>query len=380
MRKNNVIIDTIIIGAGVSGLGCARTLFENNKQFKIITTNIGGRILESKNGDVNYGAYYVAKDYSHIKKYVQLGKRLSIFRIGFNKRNGSYSLLNKRLLRYCSQLLNIVSVLIEFRKHYNKFKKKCERMPQVDVLKNDEFLWGLYNENAAKFIKRIRIKEICEYYFSQVLRGTTFLQVNKLNAFEFLQFCSPLIVPIYEFHFLKDKKTNDIEKNIIFDSVKQICKHKNYYEIKTKREKRYYAKNLVVAASPEMSFKLLKLPAAAGVSVHMFHINGEMKEPWKYYKINLFDNSSDIFAIARQENGTYLVYSKNKNIKLFNLFKKYSIIARKFWNPAFILRHKNLVDSRIDKNLYLIGDYNICGLEDSYITGVFAANDIIKKC
>ena len=74
MNKANMKIeDTIIIGAGISGLGCARTLFENKQSFKIITRNIGGRILQSKDGTVNYGAYYVAKDYLHVKKYVKLG-------------------------------------------------------------------------------------------------------------------------------------------------------------------------------------------------------------------------------------------------------------------------------------------------------------------
>jgi hypothetical protein len=29
--------------------------------------------------------------------------------------------------------------------------------------------------------------------------------------------------------------------------------------------------------------------------------------------------------------------------------------------------------------MYIIGDYNIAGLEETYLTGIFAANNIIKS-
>lgn len=36
------------------------------------------------------------------------------------------------------------------------------------------------------------------------------------------------------------------------------------------------------------------------------------------------------------------------------------------------------VPMKLENNLFLAGDYNLCGLEDSYISGRCAANQIIN--
>jgi len=54
--------ETIIIGGGISGLACARRLYDRGRPFLLITQNIGGRIRPSTTGAVNLGAYYVRSD------------------------------------------------------------------------------------------------------------------------------------------------------------------------------------------------------------------------------------------------------------------------------------------------------------------------------
>ncbi|MCK5030408.1 MAG: NAD(P)/FAD-dependent oxidoreductase, partial [Thermoplasmatales archaeon] len=48
--------DTVIVGAGISGLACARSLSERGEDFLIVSEDIGGRILTSEDGNENYGA------------------------------------------------------------------------------------------------------------------------------------------------------------------------------------------------------------------------------------------------------------------------------------------------------------------------------------
>ena len=69
--------DTIIIGAGISGLACAKHLQEHGNDFLILSKDIGGRILTSKDSAVNYGAFFVCSDYYHVLQ-VSKSRRLLV--------------------------------------------------------------------------------------------------------------------------------------------------------------------------------------------------------------------------------------------------------------------------------------------------------------
>ncbi|MDR9451756.1 MAG: hypothetical protein RI637_11110, partial [Acidimicrobiia bacterium] len=49
----------------------------------------------------------------------------------------------------------------------------------------------------------------------------------------------------------------------------------------------------------------------------------------------------------------------------------------KHWNPAFHLEGEALLECEQGPGLYLVGDHNVCNLEDAYITGAYAANQIV---
>ena len=71
--------------------------------------------------------------------------------------------------------------------------------------------------------------------------------------------------------------------------------------------------------------------------------------------------------------------SKNKKPNLNHFFDYPKIIAKKVWAPAGTINGHTLIESSRGNNMYLVGDFNIAGLEESYITGIYAANQIINN-
>lgn len=372
---------TIIVGAGISGIGCAHKFLENNHDFKIISPDIGGRILESESKTVEYGAYYIMSIYHNTASFVKKGRRIKPSKLVFHKSNHSYSMFNKKLFTHFVQLIRLFFILWKFKKHYKKLKKKSLYESQITCLKNDDYLWELYNTNAHSFIEKNKIKEIVYDYMAEVIHGSAFTPIKNLNAFTFLHFSLPLIVPVYEFIFKKKEVLSLIRKNWIKDEVVKIKYKNKKYEILTKNNKKLFCDNLVVATTPTISKKLLKLKQALRepANAHMFHLLGEIKPNWNKGEENLFDDKNRMLAIAHQRDNSYLFYTKNAKPDFAKYFFNYKILKHKHWNPAFNIGGSNIIDFVQGKNLFLIGDNNICGLEDSYIYGMYAANKVLKK-
>ena len=83
--------ETVIVGAGIAGLACARRLHDSERSFLLITKNVGGRVRTSVDGTVNLGAYYVRDDYSHVNQFVDRGRRMKRRQILRGDPSGSFS-------------------------------------------------------------------------------------------------------------------------------------------------------------------------------------------------------------------------------------------------------------------------------------------------
>ncbi len=372
--------DTIIIGAGISGLACARQLNKYDQDFLIISKDIGGRILTSEDGSVNYGVFFVCSDYDNVLKYVALKSRIRLRDFCFHENKDTYVLFEPKFIRYLSQFIKTYKLLYKFRKKLRLLRKNSETVSQKKAIENDSFLHDLYMQKASDFIKERKIVSGTDMYLSKALYSTTFSKVSEMNAFSFLQFLIPLVTPIYTFTFEKEKMIKPFQDKIKIGSAIDIKFKDDKYKIKT-ADAILYSKNIVLATEISWSKEFAGVKKVnLSINTNMIHVKGIAKKEisWKNYQ--LFSPSGNVQAVADLKDGTYLFYYKSEMPDLKDYFENpYIIIASKQWRPAGTINGHNLIESNRGNNMYLIGDYNIAGLEESYITGLFSANQIIQS-
>ncbi|MBL0716504.1 MAG: hypothetical protein JJV89_00500, partial [Desulfosarcina sp.] len=113
---------------------------------------------------------------------------------------------------------------------------------------------------------------------------------------------------------------------------------------------------------------------------YVFHEAGLRKKIYRSMKAIFFGaEHHHIFMLWRQKNGEDIIYSKTPEPDLALYYESYEIVKKINWNPGMIIPKDEFVEQKIDENMYLASDYNLSLLEDSFLTGLYAANQIIKS-
>ena len=369
--------ETVIVGGGIAGLACARRLAENQRGFLLITEDVGGRIRASRDG-ANLGAYYVRADYLHVNRFVERGRRIRRRQMLRGRNDGSFTRSDLPLLRHLPQTVRFVRLMREFRRHYDAFKRDCLLVSQAAAIKADPLLWDLYREPARRFLRRHRIEDIAVSYLAPAIQGTGFTSLDGLTAFTLLVGVLPTVIPIHEYTFCLDRLTAGFEDSLLLDAVTEVTPKPDGYALRTRRSGTFTAANVVVATPTHVSARLLGLESVkAPCAAHMFVVEGTLRLPWAAATYSLFPENHYIFAAARLPSGAILFSSASRNPDFAQYFHRWNVIEHHHWDPAFHLEGDALLDCEQRPGLYLVGDHNVCDLEDTYITGLHAANRIL---
>jgi len=372
-------IETIVIGAGIAGEACARRLSEAQRPFHVISENLGGRISRSQDDSVNMGAYYVRGDYEHVNQLVEHGRHINKLTTHRHDSDGSHTPWNSRLLLHLPQAARFLHQLRAFQRHYQALKDSCLTESQAQAIRSDPYLWRLYRQPATEFIEQHRLGAAARHYLGPGLHATTFLRLDELTAFTLLMGALPLLVPIFEFTYRADQDA-DWAQSALMDTVTGITPDQHRYRVDTRHSGAFIADVVVLATPSDVSQRLLDLPNTKGpVAIHSFQLEGKLRDRWARADINLFAEDDPVCAVARQANGSILLCSHEEQPRFDDYLISWEVIEHRSWNPAFNLVGDTLLECEQSPNLYVVGDHNICGLEDAYLTGLYAANQIVAN-
>ncbi|MBU1136117.1 MAG: FAD-dependent oxidoreductase [Nanoarchaeota archaeon] len=370
--------ETIIIGGGISGLSCAKKLNEAGKDFLLISKNFGGRMCTPKK--INYGACYVTGDYKHILNYVDKKEKLKLKDTFFLHNNHFLKFLTLKNLKYIFKIIKGFFILKNFRKHVLKLIEQLPYKSVKEGIEEDSLLFNYFKMPAKEFIRKHGFEELSELYFSPLATCTTFIDINKLSTYYYLSCFFPMIVNSYisDFKNTSKKLLKNLEDKAKIGLVIKVKKIKNgKYKIKTNIGD-FYAKNIVFAALEKELKGVYNLPKPKiQQPIYVFYVNGKRKKRYMNKRAIIFNPKESSVYLIMNELGYETVYSKNLNPDFDKYYEKNYKIKRFYWNVAMPFSN-NLIDQKLEENVYLASDYNIPGLEYSFLSGLYAANQIIN--
>jgi uncharacterized protein with NAD-binding domain and iron-sulfur cluster len=387
--KNNH--ETIIIGGGAAGMYCAIKLQEANRPYTLITDRMGGRIMDRKDLNTNFGAVFFFGTYTHMKKILKDdGKVIPSLTAAccHPDEKTQFSALSKRTLSHGYQLLKFFLFMrMKFIPKYTKFKKDCENMQVKDALKKNPFLEELFYMTADQFIKKIKIQGIADDLVSLFAHGCTGSKINTLSALDYLNCVQGLVSELKIFRFDEDAMTarlNSGTGNVQFDTVTSVRKNSDgTYAVDTASGNTYDAKNVVLATPADVTAKIVspvvKLPRIRNASIlYAYLIRGEMKERYRKHIVHIFGDTIPIIFTRRRSDGQYEVFTE-KEIDMGKYFGHYEVVEKVFWPKALFTNPNIVLDQDLAPNLWMAGDHNGLGMEPAAISGIYAANQILKS-
>lgn len=373
--------NTIIMGGGMAGLGCARTLAENDmNDFVVLTKDVGGRAPRSDN-KATLATFYARSDYTNVQPYLSLGRRATPWKGCLITDTGKVWRAIPILIRHPVEAFRFMQLILKYDKHYQRFMKKCTTLSQAEALNEDPFLLNLYTQPAWDCVKEWNIRHIGEIMIRTLVRTTGLIDMDAANGFIMCWIWVIAIRRTYECTIDIEKLISPFSKRIITDTVENIIYENDTWILKTKTGHTYSADTLVAATPLDVSCALLdrKMEPRFPVVASMQHIRGTPKKQYCVTRYNVLDPSdTNAISLVDCDDGTYLLISNKEKPDPSQYFTHYTIIDYCFWNPAGFIGLQP-IPSCIDKHLYMIGDFNVLSMEAAFVSGTYAANRVLMQ-
>jgi hypothetical protein len=372
---------TIIIGAGMAGLACAQEFSDAGQDFLLISKNLGGRVMYDPAEKINYGAYFVMQNYRHAKRFIVPTTLINPLHACFHNSEKEYfSVIGGHTLKLLPEFLRFFSAMMEFKRHYEPYKERCLHMPQREALDADSYMADLFHKPARQFIEEKHYEQVASDYIGKFSYACTGVSTDQITALDFLNVSMGILVPIHQFRFDETATRARLGSHFIQDEIVQIDQKADVLSLKGASGNTYQAERIVVATPASVTQKLLGLSEIReACQLYVFHVKAHLKGVLSRYELNLFPPTSEIILAALQWDGSYLIYSRTKEVDLHQVCESFTVLRTVDWEKAMYVTGRAYMEQRINDRVYVAGDHNGLGLEPAAISGIYAARQILAK-
>lgn len=375
--------ETIIIGGGMSGLACAKRLNEENKDFLLITKDVGGRMLCSDDFSVPYGAAYGTYKYKNVLKLVEKEERLKFREVHFVNEYGVKNVFSLPYIKYYPKFIKLGWKVLHFSIHISKFLKVGAVRSIKECIEEDKVLNKYWNMPAKDFIKKHGLEEIDERFVNPMCEATFFTKSTNINTLSYLGIMFPALHRTWSFDFTHtiEKLTKGINDKIKSGTVTKVRRiEESLFEVESTLGS--FTANSIVFAAPEKSLEgVYDLPEPSiQEDCYVFHIQGKRLDKYKNKKVLLFNPETEkVNAMWQFSNGDEIIYTRSADPDFTKYFSKHKVVKKIHWQPAMAFSSGELIDQNYEKNVYLASSFNFSCLEKAFLSGTYAANQIIKS-
>jgi glycine/D-amino acid oxidase-like deaminating enzyme len=377
--------ETVIIGGGIAGLACARRLHRAGRDFRLVTDRLGGRMFANGGATRNFGAAYLTSDYRHVGRFVGRGPRIRRRDVFFPDGDVLTTLFHPRNLKLVQALARLLAEIARFRGHWNRLRAASPHVCQAELLARDPLLARATHEPAGEFARRKGLAELGATFIDPIVYSTIFVKSESINAFYYLAVLMPVLLPTYlaDFTTTLDRLTAGYRDRIVVGRVLSVEGHARGGFTVATGDRDFQARNVVVATPTHNLREFCPELDRAGddglreVSMATLHVRGRRRHAYRPGKVVFLGDQAAATILLPIGGGLDVLYARTANPDLSPYYEEYTITDRVWWKTAVQITGARWRRLSPRPGLFTIGDYNICGLEDSYLTGLYAANRII---
>jgi glycine/D-amino acid oxidase-like deaminating enzyme len=376
-----VIHDVVVVGAGGAGLSAARTLQDAGADLVVVSDTIGGRTAYDPVAGVNWGTYFVMANYRNASRLVTRRTRIDPLSCRFHDGEGrSFATLSGHTLRRAPGFARFALVMARVIRHYERYKRLCEYMSQREAMEVDPYIGRLFRQPAADFVAAHGLEAVAHDYVSKFSYACTGVDLEQITALDFLNVAQGLVLPIHRFSFDEVAERARLGHRLVPGTVVRIGEDDGVQVVVTASGEEIRARNLVLATPAAVTAELLGLgEIRQHCRLYVAHVRGRIRPGLDGEQMNLFPFSSPIVFTAVQDDGTYLVYSREPEIDLDALFTTHEQLGYRAWDKAMYVSGRAYVEQQYGDAVYVAGDHNGLGLEPAAISGIYAARQVLKK-